>query len=245
MKKIQLIIAAFLLLLGCKNSIEVSTKSQEATNMADAMQKNRELAIQRNKPYQQRAAAVELYIAPNQELPDIEAHNTFVESVGIPKSNNFYEWQQTNNPSSSIQKYKEATQKNASHKYIQFLRQYASWLFITHYDLLSHYDNAKEVKFLLDELITAQYKGYPLIFDVISYLKSNNSISTQEIEKIHNTILGYKKTNEPTKSLLDVNMKQPGGKPYPPGVIEKVNARILEKNAAEDWIDKIRLLASE
>lgn len=245
MKKIQLLVTTFLLLFGCKNSIEVSTTSQEASPKAEGIQKNRELAIQRNKPYQQRPAAVELYIAPNQELPDFEAHNTFLESIGIPKSNNFYEWQQSNNISLSIQKYKEATQKNASHKYIQFLRQYASWLFITHYDLLSHYDNAKEVKFLLDELIAAQYKGYPLIFDVISYLKSYNSISTQEIEKIHYTILGYKKTNEPTKSLLDENMKQPGGKPYPPGIIEKVNARILEKNAAEDWIDKIRLLALE
>jgi len=240
MKNLLLIANLFLLLNACNSEKEVSVLPPNAQELKQSTEQNKQVQDQRKKDYQEVSPSVDLYIEPNEKVPDVMAHNNFITSSGMPKSNTFFEWQLEHDINQSLDIYKSFLNANSQHKYITFFKQFESWLLITHYDLLGNSNNINQVNYLLNELIDSKYKGYPLMFYCTKYLADNNAISSDAVQKIYNSINSYASVSDKIVPYLDNSTKSSSGKPLPPAAIEMVNKEIKEKNEGLAWVEKIK-----
>lgn len=244
MKQLIIVSILNLILFSCKSEKEVSVLPPDTNNLQQSIVQNKKLQETRDKEYQQLSASVDLYIEPNEKVPDIHAHNAFITTSGMPKSSAFFEWQSVHDINQSLEIYKSFVQANSQNKYIGFFKQFESWLLITHYDLLGNSKNISQVNYLLNELIDAEYKGYQLVYYCTQYLADNQAISSQDILHIYNSIKSYASVSGANVPLLDNSTKSSAGKPLPPAAIEMVNNRIKEKNEILIWIEKIKTISA-
>jgi len=106
----------------------------------------------------------------------IAERKAFVESSGLPNSTNFLDWKSSHTINDAIEIYKQFCFSNKDNNGLFVFKQYGPWLILTKLKLLSQSDDKslQNIKYLVDELISAEYSGFALLHYSLDFLLKNN-----------------------------------------------------------------------
>jgi len=116
---------------------------------------------------------------------------SFISTSGFPSEGNTSEWVHAHSFQSADSLYRDFVNRNNHHEYIRVFRQFGAYFILAKMGYLKSVDNDPgKLSYYTNELITANYHGFCVLYQCLAKLKKEGT-DTSQISDMKNRILSY------------------------------------------------------